>query len=231
MTRLVEPRLKKVPKGGESFRYFEVFCGLPLPIGDNTCGLPLGRIEVIDWPADEELLAPENAQYGDRPVLEEPSVGSYDLLFGVTENDLAKAYVTTFGAQFSVNGETHHSANSEKWNRVWVAVHERGYNRRDDDAFGILQARSPVRESWRTANNGRSAGSTRMPRDMADWMRARIGAPDGSYHGLAPGGKGIVGARPILPAVVICPKCGLGNKINPLALDEGSGIWYTVRIE
>jgi hypothetical protein len=123
---------------------------------------------------------------------------------------------------------------------IWLAEHERGYRRLDTGDYQVLRQKSVTKEPRKTHRRFDPTSRTEkfidrpigrpLPEDIADLLRYKGGVGDGTPLGLAPGGRGVVGEVPPVPSVVICPKCGDRNLLEPLGFDERSSTWYTVRI-
>jgi hypothetical protein len=203
----VEARFRKVPKKGDTFYHFVVHCGRQ----GVDCGFPLGRIYALSCCPDENARDPES--YAGFIGLSDwaPGIANMDLTLGLCGLETATVISAPSG------------------HRIWVAWHEIAYRQLDDGDFVPLLDKSPTRNPWRMASNGRARGSCPLPGEMATRIREAQWIGDGNSAGLAPGGYGIVGKNPALPAVIRCPRCDTRNRLLPLAFDERRAMWYTVR--
>lgn len=213
----VEARFKKRPTGGEHFDHFVISCNRQSP----PCEYPLGRVYSLTCLQREDPRNSESYVGYQGHANWAPGLAGIDLTLGMRNLDRATII------------ELPGSGWSPPCYRIWVACHEIGYRERDDGDFELLTRKSPTRNPWRMAKNGRARGTKPLPSDLADALRDRIVVDDGEGAGLAPDGYGIVGANPALPAIIRCPKCSgnTRNLILPLAFDERFGTWYTVRTE
>jgi hypothetical protein len=110
---------------------------------------------------------------------------------------------------------------------LWVTWHERGYRRLQNGDYAVIQNPDRERGGWRLDREGRARGRSNIPdhllHDVSEFELALFSG-DASRSGFtvswdgAPPKQGVIGARPHLPAVIVCPKdhCGARNAVPQL---------------
>jgi hypothetical protein len=215
--QLVYPRLKKVP-AHHTVRlgdYFKMYCGRETAKGEFSCG-PIGEMHAFAWDgtgnlnsrlkagADCGLISLTDKGYiGDS---DDPNLGLYDLTIGIRPGPVIYLSDEDVG-------------DSEKlWKRLWVCYHNVAYRERVDGAFEIVKLR-------RSANpENHRLGRHPLPRDMSRRARKSMLNPQVQ---LPSQGFGLIGARPTVPAVILCPHCTAHNEVGRPVFDQSAGRWYT----
>jgi hypothetical protein len=214
---IVDARIKKSRR--TTFKdalYFDVLCGRQTVLDTYDCGGHLGRIWRLKARKDADLADPRSWSGGAPNFIDGVSISASALL------DLA---VDLRGCHVGETPDARH-------HQIWLAEHELGYRRLANGQYEVLPQRSPIRESERLSRTAhpfgegyieRPVGHKPLPKDLAELVRSRGGAGDGTPLGLAAGGQGVVGGIPPIPSVIICPKCGARNQVLPLVFDERRG--------
>jgi hypothetical protein len=101
---------------------------------------------------------------------------------------------------------------------LFVAWHERAYQRRRKGEYVILPQRSPLWEPWRVTNTGQSLGRGFLPDAMVEEigdhnLQVHRGRGHPQVDRPPRHWKGVVGARPVLPTVIHCPRCDAPNVV------------------
>jgi hypothetical protein len=198
---IVEARLKKYPRDADDPNYYRILCGRETAPGRFDCAGYLGRAVALYWPTDQGL------EFGYFTLSGDDTLGRSDLTIGL--GDLETAPVT-IGP-----GEDWNWRWSGDWSRIWVADHERSYQRLANGDFKVLSERSLTREPWRVGSHGVPTGRRRLPAEILARVPGQVEESDNPRFGLAPGGYGVVGVRPTLPAIILCPHCSRRNTVNP----------------
>jgi hypothetical protein len=104
---------------------------------------------------------------------------------------------------------------------LWVAWHARGYRRLENGDYAVVNKPDPVRQSWRTGSDGRLRGRSEIPDHLlhdVDQSELALFSGHASRSGFTvtwdgtPAKRGVIGARPCLPAVIVCPNAGCGAR-------------------
>jgi hypothetical protein len=204
----VPARLKLHTPGGRlsnAGNFVRILCGRETRPGQFDCRGELGRIYHLDRTIDADPADPRSyattALARVRPAgRDAPSIGGHLLSVGLT--GLETATVTDLGDGIV---------------RIWVTWHERGYQCREDGDYQVLA----ITPAWRLTLSGRSRGRSPLPEAMVEPIGrgpdSPLGKPDNGLR--EPDGRfrGTIGARPVLPAVIICPRagCSARNEIPP----------------
>jgi hypothetical protein len=226
MSALVEARIKKSSwLQDPNTPYFPIFCGRVLKDRPQGCGGALGRVWRYTARKGSDLSDIENWIGGMNTFSDWTSIGAAAMRDLVV--DASRCHI----------GE----ARGGEYYQLWLAEHEQGYRRLKTGDYQVLQRRSAVNESQRVLRTQpllhstyleRPTGRRPMPPEMADLVRYRGGIlRDGAPMSLGVGGTGVVGEVPPIPSVILCPKCGERNRVEPLVFDERSGMWHTVHTE
>jgi hypothetical protein len=198
---VVQARVKKYPRDAEDPNYYRILCGRETGPGRFDCSGYLGRAVAMYWPTDRGL------EFGYFTLSGEDTLGRNDLTIGLC--DLETAAVTTGP------GEYWNWRWSGEWSRIWVADHDRSYRRLPHGDFKVLNERSLIRGPWRIRSHGVPTGRRRLPTEMVASVPGQVEESENARYGLAPRGYGVIGARPTLPAIILCPHCNTRNVVNP----------------
>jgi hypothetical protein len=198
---IVEARLKKYPRDADTPNYYRILCGRETGPARFDCAGFLGRAVAMYWPTDRGL------EIGYFSLSGEDTLGRNDLTIGLCSLETA---VVMTGP-----GEDWNWRWSGEWSRMWVADHDRSYQRLADGDFRVLAERSLFHEPWRVRSQGVPTGRRPLPAEIVARVAGQVEESDNPRFGLAPRGYGIVGARPTLPAIIRCPHCGARNVVNP----------------
>ena len=236
---IVPAHLKMLPHRG----YAVILCGRISRPNRGICGGDLGRVHALPLAGQEfndlDLVLPDGEEFADllgelndrEPPkllhnpdnLDDPTnyaltaVGDRDFptlsgllrlgLSGVSPDDFVDIEDGTIG--------------------LWVAWHERGYTRLQNGDYTIIMNPDHERGAWRRDSEGRARGRSAIPDHLlhdVDQSELALFSGYASRSGFTvtwdgtPPKLGVIGARPHLPAVIICLKdhCGARNAVPRL---------------
>jgi hypothetical protein len=109
-----------------------------------------------------------------------------------------------------------------------VAWHQNGYRQWNRVYEVLKQPSTKSRPDWsprpKVGPNGKGTGRTQIHFDMS--ASTLEGIEFGERYGLPGYRQGVIGVRPALPAIILCPRCGEPNRVCAISFDTDSGTWY-----
>jgi hypothetical protein len=218
MRPVAAPRIKPCHHPGDpEFVFFRANCAT------ERCSAPLGELHPLLWDGVGSITDPnaniiQPTAAGFTGVSDDPTLGRYDFTLGVR-----------LGPRVHVEDVVDVEGPDRPWKRVWVAYHKLGYRQRSNSELGlcefeVLRPKSPIRDRRAEGPRRLRGGRRPLPPDDQARLRGRMLVPQ--KH-LTRDGHGVIGARPVLPAVIRCPKCGRPHLMGAPGLEGRGGTAHT----